>query len=159
LGSLTPTHQINRIMRGLLDSTQTLVRVEAYRVLARNTDPATKDNSIFSRVIDEKFVLDIVPSEGPPVVYASRAGLPRLALIGKRSVLDLPMTFTTMDSRLMIASTANGKTVTIFYRPTNKGEPVKIESRPELAEIIARLGGEGDGDARSEERRVGKEGE
>src|SRR5206468_3247300 len=43
LGSLQSSPEINEMLRPLLDSDQTLVRLEAYKMLARNGD-----NSIFS---------------------------------------------------------------------------------------------------------------
>jgi hypothetical protein len=58
-----------------------------------------------------------------------------------------------MDGRLTISSSAeNSALVTIFYRPAGGttpdapvAPPAKVLSRPDLAEIIARLGGEGGG--------------
>jgi hypothetical protein len=58
-----------------------------------------------------------------------------------------------MDGRLTISSAPNDPSlVTIFYRPPGAispearvKPPAKVLSRPDLAEIIARLGGEGGG--------------
>jgi hypothetical protein len=72
-----------------------------------------------------------------------------VAIIGDRLSLDLPIVFTTMNDRLSISSDPKGKTVTLFYRPHATGRnkvappPVRVVSNPDLAEIIARLGGEG----------------
>lgn len=155
LGALPNSPSINQMLRPLLDSDQTLVRVEAYKVLAAHKDPA-----IFTKVIapagrpeQEKFVLDIVKSQGPPVIHATRTGIPRIAIIGDRAQLTLPMTFAAMEGRLTISSAPdNPSVVTIFYRPAGAPSPdakvlppAKVLSRPDLAEIIARLGGEGGG--------------
>src|SRR5687768_7465582 len=146
---------IRQMLRPLLDSDQTLVRVEAYKVLAEQ-----KDNAIFSKVIspagrpeDGKFVLDIVRSQGPAIIHATRTGIPRIAIIGDRAQLNLPLTFAAMDGRLTISSAPeNPSLVTIFYRPPSAASPdapvkppSKVLSRPDLAEIISRLGGEGEG--------------
>lgn len=143
LGSLTPSPQVNQALRTLLASDQSTVRVEAYRVLARNNDP-----SIYSKQIGNKFVLDIVPSEGKPIVYASRSGVPRLAIIGNKPSMNLPAMFSAMDDQLTISSSGNQKAVTIYYRGPSVREPVTIHSNPDLAEIAARLGGEGTGQER-----------
>lgn len=146
---------INQMLRPLLDSEQTLVRVEAYKVLAEHKDPSifTKVIAPASRPKEEKFVLDIVKSQGPPVIHATRTGIPRIAIIGDRAQLNLPLTFAAMDGRLTISSSPeNPSLVTIFYRPAGAASPgapvlppAKVLSRPDLAEIIARLGGEGGG--------------
>jgi hypothetical protein len=138
LGSLKATPERNHKLRVLLNSKNTLARTEAYKVLARN-----KDTAMYSRVVQEKFALDTLESHGDPVVYASRSGIPRIAIIGARPKLNLPITFTTMNSRLMISSDAAGRNVTIFFRDDRLKEPVKMLSRPFVDEIVARLGGEG----------------
>ena len=156
LGQLPPSPAISQHLRQLLNAEHSLVRLEAYRVLAEN-----KDRSIYSRVIknhlNEKFVLDIVPSTGAPLIYASRRGIPRIAIIGSRPTLDLPIQFVTMNDRLTIAAAQGDKNVTIFYRDPRRpfvGRPandeqelrqkvaIRMISRPDIAEIVARLGGE-----------------
>jgi hypothetical protein len=155
LGALPNSPSINQTIRPLLDSEQALVRVEAYRVLAEHKDP-----SIFTRVIapagqpnNEKFVLDIVKSSGPPIIHATRSGIPRIAIIGDRAQIHLPLVFAAMDGRLTISSEAqNPKYLTIYYRPTGGATPdarvappSKVLSTPDLAELVSRLGGEGGG--------------
>jgi hypothetical protein len=146
---------ISHILRPLLDSDQNLVRVETYRVLAEHKDPV-----IFTKVIaptgqpsNEKFVLDIVKSNGPAIIHATRSGIPRIAIIGDRAQLNLPLVFAAMDGRLTISSDAKDpKYITIYYRPTGGtspdarvAPPSKVLSTPDLAELVARLGGEGGG--------------
>ena len=154
LGTLKSSPSINQLLRPLLDSSENLVRLEAYRVLARNGD-----NSVFAMPIaggpgKGGFMLDVVRSEGPPVIYASQRGEPRVAVIGNRIGLDMPLTFATLESRLSISSNPDNRTVTIFYRPRvpaggvsrkHQGllDPISVVSNPDVAEIIARLGGEG----------------
>jgi len=137
LGSLQPSPEVAGMLRRLLDTGQTLVRIEAYRVLARQKDPA-----VYSRVINESFVLDVIPCEGKPLVVASRSGVPRIALIGPKALVDQPFNFTTFDDRLTLASEAPGQPVKIYYRPADGTKPSKVLSRPDLGEIVARLGGD-----------------
>ncbi len=150
LGALRNSPAINEMLRPLLDSPQTLVRLEAYKMLARNGD-----NSVFSTPVKSGFKLDVVRSGALSVIYATRRGEPRIAVIGNRTSLQMPVTFTAMDGRLSISSDAANRIVTIFYRPAEPPggvrtreaeaqlEPIKILSQPDIAEIIARLGGEG----------------
>ncbi|MDQ3439866.1 MAG: hypothetical protein M3478_05900, partial [Planctomycetota bacterium] len=156
LGALRNSPAINQMLRPLLDSDQTLVRVEAYKVLAAHKDSGI----ILTNVIapannpqEGKFVLDIVKSRGPAIIHATRTGIPRIAIIGDRAQLNLPLTFAAMDGRLTISSAAeNPSLVTIFYRPAGAASadapvkpPSKVLSSPDLAEIISRLGGVGEG--------------
>jgi hypothetical protein len=150
LGSLQSSAEINEMLRPLLDSDQTLVRLEAYKMLARNGD-----NSVFSTRLKSGFTLDVVDSKGPPIVYASRRGEPRLAIIGNRIGLEMPVAFSAMRGRLTVSSGAGNRTVTIYYRPPMPANgprtrqqrdqlaPIKVASRTDVVEIIARLAGEG----------------
>jgi hypothetical protein len=138
LGDVPMSPQVCAILRDLLNSDQSLVRIEAYRVLARAEDP-----SIYSKVINGKFRLDIVPSSGPPLIYASRRGQPRIAVIGNKPSMSMPAMFRTLDDQLTISSNGQQKTVTIFYRGPQVTHPTAIASNPDVAEIVARLGGEG----------------
>lgn len=138
LGQLPNSPQINALLRTLLNHPQTLVRLEAYRVLAK-----AEDSAIFSRVIEDKFWLDIVPTDGQPLVYASRRGTPRLAVFGRKPELVLPLTFSAMGGKLSISSNPGSKTVTIFYRGPGVRKPLTVQSNADIAEIAARLAGAG----------------
>jgi hypothetical protein len=137
LGALPPSPVVSQMLRTLLDAPQTTVRIAAYQVLAREGDPA-----IYSRAINGKFFLDIIPSTGaPPLVWASRRGIPRLAIFGNKPAMELPATFSAMESRLTITSEPNDRAVKIFYRDPAVDRPTPILSNPDIAELVARLGG------------------
>ncbi len=138
LSSLPSTPAVNAMLRQLLDSRDTLVRVEAYRGLVKN-----KDDFVYSRPISEKFSLDIVPGNGKPLIYVTRIGMPRIAFIGQRSQLKLPLVYTAVDGTFSIASDDETRLLTMFYRGQGVLEPVKIASSPDIAEVTARLAGEG----------------
>ena len=156
LGALPGSPERNQKLRTVLESKNTLARIETYKVLVRNND-----SSIYTRWIsdprdgrkegerDEKFALDVVPAGGEPVIFASRSGIPRIALIGPKPQLVLPCLFTTMDNRLMISSDNASRNVTIFFRDEARNNPLRMLSRPDIAELAARLGGDG---APAEER-------
>jgi len=149
LSSLANSPLINEQIRPLLDNDKTTVRLEAYRLLARN-----EDHSIFSRPIQNRFRLDIVPCRGTPIIYATRSGGPRIVIFGRGTSIDMPATFSLMEGRLTISSDQANNAINIFYRPPPLGkgkiirDPVRTASRPDVAELIARLGGEGFEDSR-----------
>jgi hypothetical protein len=76
-------------------------------------------------------------------VYASRQGVPRLAIFGTDTTLTLPVMFTAMDNRFSISSNTGNTDVTIFYSGPELDKPVQVNSGPQLSEIAARLAGEG----------------
>ncbi len=154
LGALPSSPSINEMLRPLLDSPDTLVRLAAYRVLAHNGDGVVLPVPIQGGPAKGGFTLDIIRSEGPPIIYATQRGEPRVAVIGTRLNINMPMTFATLEGRLSISSNVDNRTATIFYRPRipaggvsrkNAGmlDPVAVTTNPDIAEIIALLGGEG----------------
>jgi hypothetical protein len=144
LGLLPASHATNDILHGLLDSQQTLIRVEAYHILAKNADFRIYSKVVPVPDVNEKFILDIVPSAGAPLIYASRSGTPRLAIMGKTPRLSLPITFAALGNQLTISTDpTDPERVVIFYRDPLKEEPVKVSSAPDIAELSARLSGMG----------------
>ena len=128
------------MLRELLDSEETSVRLEAYRVLARN-----QDSSVFSSVVTEenqKFILDVVPSQADPIIYATRSGTPRIAIIGRMPKVTRPLVFSALNNRLTISARGAASPLTIFYRDPLLADPVKMFSNPDVSEVIRRLGGD-----------------
>jgi hypothetical protein len=141
LGEVPNNVQINRALATCLDSDESLVRINAYKVLAANNDHMF----VTSVPVNETFILDVVDSKGPPLIYANRVGEPRLAVFGNRTSLNQPITFTAFDTQLTIATSAQKPNLlSIFYRGDELPEPVQTLSRPIVAELAARLGGSGD---------------
>jgi len=153
LGSLPSSAAVNHMLRQLLDSEKSLVRIEAYKILARNHDGSIYSQLVTPQENNQKFVLDIVPSHGQPLIYASSSGIPRIAIIGTMPDVATPVMFSALDNRLTISSTPEGRGISIFYRqpaPVDSENqphdiatpaPVQMMSHPELSEVIARLGG------------------
>ena len=145
LTDLPDSGETSQYLRQLVNSDNTLVRIEAYRALARNNDPL-----VFTKVVHEKFVLDIVPSSGRPFIYATRRGVPRLAIFGARQNVRTPTIFSALDSRLTVSADKSGGPIKLFYRSLrSQGDPIDQNimqvSRADLADVIARLGGEASG--------------
>jgi hypothetical protein len=135
LARLPNSPMVAGMLRELLDVDDTLVRVAAYEALAKKRDPA-----ILSNPLEGRYLLDIVPGTGRPLVYAARGGIPRIALLGAKPTLSMPITFGAMDNRMTITSDFGDKTLTVYYRPPGR-EAMTVQSRPDLAEFIGRLSG------------------
>ncbi|HEY1922322.1 MAG TPA: flagellar basal body P-ring protein FlgI, partial [Tepidisphaeraceae bacterium] len=159
LAELPDSPEIDHLMAQLLDSDRADVRIEAYRLLVGSPDMAAESGDadadaqvrhhygIVTYNVAHRFLLDIVPSQGPPMVYATSTGVPRIAIIGHQLSLQTPITFTAMDMRLSISSSDGTKLLTMFYRDPLSPDPVKVNTHNDLPEILARLGGEGPSDS------------
>ncbi len=154
LGALPPSPVVSQMLRELLNSRQNTVRIEAYKLLVAMDDP-----SVFSKPIgDGKFTLDIIRSSGTPLIYAWRRDQRRLAIFGDKPSLGLPAAFSAINNKLTITSNAGDRTVKIFCRDNGRlrfvdadktmPRPAVVLSNPDVAEIVARLAGEGAGDAK-----------
>ena len=149
LAKMPATPEINQLLRGLLDVNESLVRVEAYRALAANGDSSIISRPVVRPTGDPSFMLDIVPSQGPPLIWASRSGIPRIAVFGNKPRMSLSGVFSAMDNRLTISAVQERDLLNIFYRGPELKDPVSVLSSPDLTELIGRLGGQGaPGDSR-----------
>jgi flagellar basal body P-ring protein FlgI len=143
LAELPPTSHVDRLCRKLLDSDEALVRIEAYKLLAKH-----QDSSVYSRWITDSggqqvFALDLIKSSAPPMVYATRQGVPRIAVFGSLTRLELPLIYSSMDNRLTISSDdQNAERVNIFYRGQELRKPVSLVTTPSLPELVQILGGD-----------------
>jgi hypothetical protein len=147
LGKLPASTALNDMLRRLLDSPEATVRIEAYKVLAQNGDPSIMTNVVKRWEDREKFLLDFVPSDGQPLIYASQRGRPRVAIIGRFPQIRANLVFTALGNRLTITSTEVGEDKTpalaVHYRDPRRKSAVRVLSRPDVAELAARLGGQG----------------
>lgn len=138
LGELPRSARVSELLRELIDSNQVLVRVEAYRAML-----ASGDSTVFSQSIAERFILDIVPSSGPPIIYASRLGKPRIALIGQSVNIANPALYLAMRNRLSIAARPEDPGIHVFFRGNDFEPAADMRMPADLAMLITTLGGEG----------------
>jgi hypothetical protein len=156
LGGLAPTPEIMHMLRTLLGADRAEVRIAAYttlisrspQYLAYDATPEEQagildEYGFITKKIGDRFLLDIVPTNGPPMVYATSTGVPRIAIFGHNVGLQTPVTFMAMDSRLSISSSDGTKLLSIFYRDPHLVHPIDALSDNDLVQIVARLGGEG----------------
>ena len=146
LGRIPNSRAVNQLLRDLLDAPDTTVRVEAYNILARAGDAAVRSQVIgsASESANQKFVLDVVHCGGQPLIYATRSGVPRIAIFGNVPELSIPVTFSALDNRLMISSRPIGRDLTIFYRDNQLRQPIQMSCPADIGNILVRLAGQMD---------------
>lgn len=158
LGSLPSTAQLRLTIRGLLDSEQLLVRIAAYKAMLASRDPRVVSKEIGARKLPPmpagspadlaptpprgRFILDMIESDGPPIVYATRVGEPRIALIGRGAKVVSPAVMMALNNKLTIITESGRRGVQIFYRGDRFSQGASVECQEDLAIVVARLGGE-----------------
>jgi flagellar basal body P-ring protein FlgI len=145
LGELPDSPRINRLCRMLLDSDEADVRIAAYNLLSAHGDSSVDTRKV-ENGMQEVFTLDMIRSDqrgiGTPMIYATRQGVPHLAVFGERLLVDQPLLFTAFDDKLTISSSGDGK-VKIFYRGPDVKKPVSVECGPNIDQIVDELAGDG----------------
>jgi hypothetical protein len=132
------------MLRILLDSDKADVRIAAYQILtSENLSGQSDAQDVETHPIGDRFYLDLVRSDGAPMIYATTTGMPRIALFGINLKLRTPITFAAMDYRFSISSSDGTDLLTLFYRDPQRPAPLNISSHNSLDEIIAHLGGMG----------------
>jgi hypothetical protein len=135
LGFAGASTRVDRMLTELLAVDSAPVRIEAYKLLAAHGAPV-----VFTRPAGD-FVVDRVLADGPPLIYASQSGSPRIALFGRSTEVPLPVMLSAMDDHLTISTDPEARMLVIFNRtdPRNP-EGQMIASRPDLLELALRLG-------------------
>lgn len=75
------------------------------------------------RVIEGKFVLDIVPS-GDPLVYVTQRGRPRIVLFGDKLELAKPAMVAAWDNRLMLACDSPTDDYRVYFKTPDRVDEV-----------------------------------
>lgn len=152
LGALKPNSSLIRDVRRLLDVDAPDVRIAAYQSLLRLGDQtvvgsgstragAIVTNAIGDKTLGKQFYLDQVPSKAPPLIWASRTGTPRIAIIGSRPEIKAPSFVTAFGDRLTIRATDPNQPAKLVHRPlVDRNSSIDIV--PDVVELIATLGGE-----------------
>jgi hypothetical protein len=122
LGKCDKRHRAGAVLRDLLADPDPQICILAYEAL-RRVDPG----SIAQVVVGtdpENFLLELVPSDGPPLIYARRSSIRRIALIGgDRMVCRPPLFFAQPGKPITISADAGDKELTIL-RKDRKGKTI-----------------------------------
>ncbi len=99
-------------LKALLDSDDNTVRVAAYEAIAAGGLPG----GIERISIDGHFDLDIVPSKGKFIIYATQFRHPRIALIGEGMQVAKPMFFAAADDTATLLAHPGDETLCVYRR-------------------------------------------
>ncbi len=102
-------------LRGLLADSDPLILIDAYEAL-RKVDP----ESIASGVVGRdpgNFIIDVVPSDGPALIYARKTECRRIALIGANHMVVRPPLFYAKPGRqVTLSSLTNDAFITVLRK-------------------------------------------
>lgn len=121
-------------LRPLLDHEDVNVRLAVFEALEKRRDPI-----VMAYDIDQKFTLNLVPSESP-MIYVSQTGEPRIVLFGKVLEVERPMFLEAWTDRLLLKGDAGNDELEVFFRETEGVPPQTDLVSPEVAELIAYMG-------------------
>jgi len=123
----------------LADPDQEL-RLAAYEALLQHGSPVIQSVT-FPHRLDEgqiNFILDIVDSPGPPLIYVRRTRLPRIAVFGRRMALASPVFYTHPDDSVTIHTVDGADDVEVYAKQRGRlSEP--IVKPPLVADLITAL--------------------
>lgn len=135
--------QVGLQLTPLLDEADPLIRIAAYEVLLQRAHPAVRSTP-FALWLDRgqiNFSLDIVESNGPPLIYARRTRLPRLAIFGPGVPVVAPVFYSNSDDSVTVFTRDNAPDVRVFTRRRNRmSEQLILPPRAaELARVLGDL--------------------
>lgn len=115
LGRSGRRHRAGIALRELLDSDEPRIRILAYEAL-REVDPRPIIQTVVGRD-PENFLLELVPSNGTPLIYARRTEIRRIALIGgDRMVCRPPLLYHEAGKPITLSASAGDGVVTILRK-------------------------------------------
>lgn len=122
----------------MVSSAAASATVSQIDTLAKAFVPGGGIHGVSREMIAGKFFLDRVPY-GPPLIYVSQQGEPRIVLFGEQANLASPLLMSAWSERLMMASNAPGDPIRLYYRSTNDRRSVSFESVPNDLEGFIRF--------------------
>ena len=105
-------------------------------ILSEMAFPPSALAGVERRLIEDKFLVDLVPI-GEPLIYIAQQGRPRVVLFGSDLAVRRPSVVTAWGDRLMMSAEEGDNTIRVYYRPVNADRPLIQQSRETLPEMIA----------------------
>jgi hypothetical protein len=134
--------QAGQRLAGLLDSSDQEVRIAAYEGLLHHRHPAVETHHFRSALDPTQFslTLDIVESNGRPLVYVRRTLEPRIAVFGRRTPISLPLFYNHPDDWVTLNALEERGDIAVLCRTASGRlipEPVMVPAR--VVELIRAL--------------------
>jgi hypothetical protein len=105
-------------------------------ILSELAFPGNSLVGVERRLVEDKFLLDLVPI-GEPMIYIAQQGRPRIVLFGANMQVSRPSIVSTWSDRLMMSADEGVNTVRVYYMPNGADKPVIQQCRETLPEMIA----------------------
>jgi flagellar basal body P-ring protein FlgI len=119
LGECANNPRAGAVLRELLDGQDLWTRVRAYEALRTADRP-----SMVSVTIGRdpgNFILDVLPCQGQPVIYARRSGVRRIALIGAdQMAFRAPLFYSKRGKEITLSAAAGDKLITIVRKDSGQ---------------------------------------
>jgi len=142
-GYLGSNPSVDLALRELVSAEDLEVRAAAYNAMVMRNDPAIRRS-----YIDNKFILDVVPSTRP-LIYVTQQGMPRVVVFGDDLQVLRPMLMSAWDDRLLMvaASPSEGASsgtpstslVRVQYRDPRAepgSSPTQTTCSPDVVDLI-----------------------
>ncbi len=107
-------------------------------VLSALAFPGNTLQGVERRLIEDKFLLDIVPY-GEPMIYIAQQGRPRIVLFGSNLELIRPSVMSTWSDRFMLSYELGSLTARVYYMAPGADRAVVQQTRPNLPDLVAFL--------------------
>src|SRR5690606_36251642 len=103
------------VLRRLLAHSDPRIRIMAYESI-RQIDPDSVETRLSGRE-PENFLLEVVPCEGPLLIYARRSGTRRIALIGgDELMMRPPILYAESDKPILISAGPEDKLISVIKK-------------------------------------------
>ncbi|NLE58541.1 MAG: hypothetical protein GX616_09295 [Planctomycetes bacterium] len=108
-----------RVLQELLDDPDPWVRIRAYEGL-RSANRSAMVSVVVGRE-PGNFILDVLPSAGPPLIYARRSEVRQIALIGAdRMAFRLPLFYSKPGKQVTLSAAAGDQMLTIIRKELDR---------------------------------------
>lgn len=136
LGRASGLHRAAAAIRPLLADEDPRVRGWVYDALRKRGDRSVRSMPVGGG----DFFLDIVDSQGPPMIRASSGDEPRLAVFAAKLSCRLPVFFSGADGCLTINASTDDDCLTVVRRWSHREGILSFKTSLDVIELIARLG-------------------
>ncbi|MCP4069615.1 MAG: flagellar basal body P-ring protein FlgI [Phycisphaeraceae bacterium] len=134
LSEMGPNPTIEMGLRPLLDAEDVDIRLATFEALEERADPI-----VAAYDIDDKFILNLVPSDRP-LIYVAQTGRPRIVIFGDGQEVERPMFLEAWSNRLLMKADAEDGRLEVFYREASNLPAQIDEVSPEVGQLVAYFG-------------------
>jgi hypothetical protein len=124
----------------LLSDPSPAVRIAAYEAIIQRGHPAVRSVT-FRHILDPSqinFILDVVDAQGPPLIYARRTRLPRLAVFGAHMPVTPPVFYVQPDESVTVHTVDGAEDLQVFAKQHGRMSE-QIGLPPRVVDLITAL--------------------